>query len=97
MEQIYTAIGVIIAIASTMAAVWFMFRVTKGQDLQTMLANLFFFILIALTCVFVCDKLIGVRADLLTERESDLIFELIKGFSAMIVGFILRDKIKEPL
>ena len=83
---------VIFSVLTAAGAVWYMFRTTKGMNIQDKLSSVLMFILIVLTTIYLVDKIISIPRDLLTEGENTAIFAVIKDFMLIITGYVFKSK-----
>jgi hypothetical protein len=86
------ALMVVFSVVTAAFAVWYMFRITKGLTGQDSLIKLLMFMLVVIVSIYLVDKIVSIRRDLLTDGENTAIFGLIKEFMMAIFGYVLRGK-----
>jgi hypothetical protein len=82
---IYTVIT--IGLSYIVAMVYFFYRTTKGMNHSDKLVQLMILCVLSMVSVWVVDKVLAYKNDLLTETESNSMFDFIKTISLMLFSF----------
>lgn len=89
-------LGVIFGAAFVAAFVWFGQKVTlDARKPQDKLITLFILLECAMVAVWVVDKVVSVRTNLLTENENSLLFAFIKDTGLMLFAFYFGKQQKD--
>ena len=85
-------IGVLVALIFIGVCVWLVIQQTKSLISQDKILFLLIMLTTLLTGVWVSDKIIAFRIQLLTPEESKEIFEIIRNMIATVLGYYFGTK-----
>lgn len=89
-------IGVVLALLFIALLLWWMGKVSfQAPDIQTMMVRFILIVFSLLVSVWAVDKIIAFKLNLLSEQESNNLFELIKMMTAIVFGFYFGKISKE--
>ncbi len=92
MFQDQQVIGVLLAVAIMIASIWMVIKYTKALVAQEKILFLLVFILTILSVTWFIDRVIAFKTPLLTEKESDLILDIMKTIVTLVLGYYLGSK-----
>jgi len=87
-------IGTLIGIFAIGGSVWYVNKLFEGE-IQHSLTKTIVLILVALSALWIVDKLVFIHRNLLTPEQSNALFELIKSLALLVFGYYFGTKNKE--
>ena len=92
---IVIVLAILLSLALICTSVWYLTKITSkiiDKERQILLLVVVFGFS-ALLGIYVCDKIIAVKINLLSEQESISIFNLIKDISLLVFGYYFGSKV----
>jgi hypothetical protein len=86
--------GILLGVALICAAVYFANKLFNG-DMQDNLTKVVISVFVAVSCLWICDKLLFPFRNLLSEGQSNIMFELIKDLTLTVIGVHFGSQIKK--
>ncbi len=90
-----TTLGVILALLFICLTTWFVIHNTRSLIATDKVLFLLVFLIAILTTVWVADRVIAFKIQLLTVEESKSIFEIIRNIIAIVLGYYFGSKKQE--
>ena len=88
------AIGSLVGLFSIGYAVWYINKIFAGE-IQQSLTKIIVLILVALSMLWIVDKILFVNRNLLTPEQSNSLFDLIKSLALLVFGYYFGTKNKD--
>ncbi len=86
--------GTLIGLLVIGGAVWYVNKLFAGE-IQQSLTKIIVLILVALSVLWIVDKLVFIHRNLLTPEQSNSLFDLIKSLTLLVFGYYFGTKQKE--
>lgn len=82
-----TIIGILLSIAALVSLMKYIQQVTSGLQPREYMLKVIFTAFVLIVGVFMIDKVVALRSNLLTDTESNMVFSMIKDVMLIVVSF----------
>ncbi len=87
-----TTLGVIVALLFICAIIWFVIHHTKSLIATDKILFMLVFLVASFTAVWIVDRVVAFKIQLLTPEESKAIFEIDRNIIAIVLGYYFGSK-----